>query len=597
MRELNSPKKNDYNQLISIFIMSVLMFAYISYSSKVQKEKLAKEQLEIKNKPTSKDSNSETGLVKPTQVAQVSNAPQGKIQTEVLSNQELRIEISSQGAQVSKVEMLKHQAYNNETKKREPLFLIKENNSQFGLQIPTATGVVQTQLLNFTPSKQGNSIVFSAPVGNGVLQYIYTLLEDNTLDFKIKSSGLKLPNSVNIDWKMDAFALEKGRRQETQFTEMYFSFDKNEDVDDETSDFEENEKSLDWIAFKQQFFASILSSKKGFEKTSGSVKNIEEGKHIKNFDFKGSIATSAGELNEDLAWNFTPLDLDILKGLGNKFDEIIPFGWSFIGGMNKYFFIKIFKFLHDNFSMSYGIIIMWMTIVIKIILSPIMYKQHKQGAMMRVLKPEIDEINLKYKDDALKKQQATMDLYSKAGASPFSGCLPALLQIPIFYALFQFFPNIIDLRGKSFLHADDLTSYDSIAQLPFDVPMYGSHVSLFAILYCVFLLIYTKMTSNNISQPTQEGMPDMKFMMYLMPVFFVLFLNSYASGLSWYYLVSNILNIGIVLVIKHFLIDEEKIHQLVQTNKAKPKKESKFGSKFNEILKQAQEQQELKNKK
>jgi len=234
-------------------------------------------------------------------------------------------------------------------------------------------------------------------------------------------------------------------------------------------------------------------------------------------------------------------------------------------------------------------------------LSPIMYKQFRQSAMMRILRPELNEINEKYKgkDNALKRQQKTMELYRKAGANPLSGCLPALLQIPIFYALFRFFPNVIDLRGKSFLWADDLTAFDSPILIPEWIPFMNGHISVFALLYIIAMVIYFRVSGSmdSFNQPPQEGMPDMrmmKYMMYVMPVFFFVFLNNYASGLSLYYLASNFINIGIVLVIKNVLLDDQKIKAKIQENKAKPKKKSKWSARMQEIMEQAQEQQKLR---
>ena len=239
-----------------------------------------------------------------------------------------------------------------------------------------------------------------------------------------------------------------------------------------------------------------------------------------------------------------------------------------------------------------------MTIVVKLILSPVMYKQYRQSALMKVVRPELNAINDKYKDskDAMKKQQETMEIYRTAGINPLAGCLPALLQIPIFYALFRFFPNLIDLRGVPFWFVDDLTAYDDIIRIPEWVPLLNGHLSIFAVLYIVAMMVYFKISGSmdNFQMPQQEGMPNMQFMiyfMYIMPVFFFVFLNNYASGLSWYYLVSNTINIFIVLYIKKFMIHEAKIQQIIETNKTKPKKQGKFASKMQNMMQQAQEMQ------
>ena len=288
-----------------------------------------------------------------------------------------------------------------------------------------------------------------------------------------------------------------------------------------------------------------------------------------------------------------PLDLPLLKSYeGKEFDTILPLGWSFIGTLNRWFFVPVYNWLTD-WGVAAGWVIFLMTIVTKLVLSPVMYKQHKLSAMMKVVKPEIEEANEKFKNaDPLKKQQATMEIYRKAGINQMAGCLPALVQIPIFYALFRFFPNMIDLRGKSFWFVKDLTAYDDLIKLPFNIPLIGEHISIFAVACTIVVLIYTIMTSGNMQQPQQEGMPNMKVMMYIFPITFFFFLNTAPSGLSWYYFVSNALNILIILAIKNWILDEKKIHAMIQENKAKgPKPEGKFQKRMREMMEKAQEQQ------
>src|SRR5690606_39075481 len=392
-----------------------------------------------------------------------------------------------------------------------------------------------------------------------------------------------------LEWNLDGYSIEKGRQQETYWAQTYFRFKGTNDVEYELfgADEWEEEEPVDWIAFKQQFFTSVLSFDDGFQNPSGGSLPAEKDDSVysKKYHFNASIPVSGSELNYKMQWDFVPLDYDILahnQYEGKDFDEIIPFGWTILGWINRHFFLNIFQWLATT-GMQYGWVIFWMTIVVKLVLSPIMYKQYRQSAMMRVLRPDLNEINEKHKgqENAMKRQQATMELYRKAGVNPLSGCLPALIQIPIFYALFRFFPNVIDLRGKSFLWAEDLTAYDSPITLPDWVPFMDGHLSILALSYIIAMVIYFKVSGSmdSFNQPPQEGMPDMrmmKWMMYLMPVFFFVFLNSYASGLSWYYLVSNVINIGIVMFIKNVMINDEKIHAKIQENKTKPKKQSKF---------------------
>jgi YidC/Oxa1 family membrane protein insertase len=264
--------------------------------------------------------------------------------------------------------------------------------------------------------------------------------------------------------------------------------------------------------------------------------------------------------------------------------------------INKYFIIPLFGFLSG--FLPAGIAIIVLTILLKLMLSPVQYKQYLSQAKLKVLKPELDAIKEKYGDNKMKVQQETMKLQNIAGASPLKGCLPAILQIPVFYALFTFFPTAFDLYQKSFLWADDLSSFDTIAELPFYIPFYGDHVSLFPILASIAIFIYMMMTTGQTMQAQQQpGMPNMKFLMYLSPLFMLVFFNNYASGLSLYYFVSNLITIGIMLVIKHYIIDEEKIHAKIQVNKKTPKKQNKFQKKMASMMEQAEQQKKAAAKK
>ncbi|MPT36127.1 MAG: membrane protein insertase YidC, partial [Flavobacterium sp.] len=276
-------------------------------------------------------------------------------------------------------------------------------------------------------------------------------------------------------------------------------------------------------------------------------------------------------------------------------------GWGIFGWINRYVFIPVYNVLSDY--IPHGIAIIIFTILVRLVMSPVTYKSYLSQAKMKVLRPEIAELNEKYGKDPMKKQQETMKLYNKAGVNPMAGCLPALMQIPVFYALFQFFPSYFDLRQKSFLWADDLSSYDSVLHLPFYIPFYGNHVSLFPILASVAIFFYMKMTTGDqaMSTPPQEGMPDMskimKIMIYVSPIMMLFFFNNYASGLSLYYFISNTITIGIMLVIKNYIVNEEKIHAQIQENKAKPKKQSKFQRKMQEMMEQAEAQKNAKGNK
>lgn len=360
--------------------------------------------------------------------------------------------------------------------------------------------------------------------------------------------------------------------------------------------------------YRQHFFSSMLLSNTPFKEarlsSSDLLQQADEAGQETNFtkEYKADllITPNNGELDYVMNMYYGPTDYNIFKSYDRGLDEAMPLGWGIFGFLNKYLVIPFFSFLSG--FLPAGIAIVVMTILIKLMLSPVQYKQYVSQAKMKVLKPEIAAIGEKYKNNAMKKQQETMALYSKAGASPAAGCLPALLQIPVFYALFTFFPSAFGLRGKSFLWADDLSSYDEIAKLPFEIPFYGDHVSLFPILAAVTIFFSMRLTTSQqtMQQPTQEGMPDMgkmmKYMMYFSPLLMLFFFNNYASGLSLYYFISNLITIGIILVIKGYIIDENKIREKIEVKKARPKKQGRFQKKMAEMMEQAEKQQKSKGK-
>ena len=322
--------------------------------------------------------------------------------------------------------------------------------------------------------------------------------------------------------------------------------------------------------------------------------------YTKSFATTIPLELQGGEINQSMDWYYGPSDFKVLDTYNRNLDELVPFGWGLFGWINRYIFMPLFGFLGG--FMPYGIAIVVMTILVKILLSFVQYKQFLSQAKMKILKPELDEIREKHKDNKMKAQQETMALQTKAGASPMAGCLPALVQLPVFYALFQFFPSAFDLRQKSFLWVKDLSSYDVIANLPFNIPFYGNHVSLFPILASIAIFFYMRLTTgqNMQSAPQQEGMPDMgkmmKYMMYFSPIMMLFFFNNYASGLSLYYFISNLISIGIILVIKNFILDEDKIHAQIQEKKKQPKKQNRFQKKMADMMEQAEKQKQAQQK-
>lgn len=583
----------DRSQIITFMLFSlILMGAMFYFQNKQQKELAAQEAAKPKTTQV-------TAAAKPAVATNLNgNVTPGSIQTVNLKNDELNLEFSSLGGQISKVELNNYKAYNEKTDNADlPLQLISKNNASYGFTFKDRSGkLINTKDLVFAPAVSGNTVTMTGNVNGATVQFIYTLLPKYTVDFKIRTQGLSQVTSdskANFVWDYNVRKLEKGRAQEQTHSEFSYAFNNYKDYDyDGRTTMDEPEETLNWIGVKQQFFASVIESKAGFTQSKGNQDVVEEGEFLKKLNFDGQVPTAAGELNQDFTWYFMPLDLPLLKSYDKNFDEILPLGWSFIGAMNRWFFIPMYNFI-ASWGLTAGWVIFVMTIIVKLLLSPIMFKQHKLSAMMRVIRPEIDEVNEKFKDaDPMKRQQETMAVYRKAGVNQMAGCLPALLQVPIFYALFRFFPNFIDLRGQSFWFAKDLTAYDDVIKLPFNVPFLGEHLSIFALACTAVILIYTIMTSGQMQAPQQPGMPNMKVMMYIFPITFLFFLNTSASGLSWYYFVSNAINILIILVIKYWILDEDKIHAQIQANKAAPpKKEGKFQKRMREMMEQAQEQQ------
>ncbi|MGS2761439.1 membrane protein insertase YidC [Sinomicrobium sp. M5D2P9] len=533
--------------------------------------------------------------------------PSAKEGVTVLENDLAYFEISNKGGQIVEARLKDFHTYDSV-----PVYLVKDGNAAFNLSLGTSDNrTLNTQDMYFEPSLSADGKVLSMKLkasGNQFLEYRYELNpEDYMVDFTIRSQGLNgVLNSaqpVKLDWKLTGIRHSKSITYENRYTRLTYQYRNGDKISKLSpgSDDTDTEENVTWVSFRQHFFSSILIADKPMEKVELSSKDLveeesKEAKWTKSYRMTTDLQLSGGEINRNMSWYFGPTDVKILsKYEGLNLDDSIPFGWGIFGWINKYVFTPLYTFLSS--FLPYGMAIIVMTILVRLLLSPVTYKSYLSQAKMKVLRPEITEVNEKYKDDAVKKQQETMKIYNKAGVSPLSGCIPAVLQLPIFYALFMFFPTAFALRQKSFLWADDLSSYDTIAELPFKIPFYGDHVSLFPILASIAILIYMMMTTGQSMQMQQQpGMPNMKFIMYLSPLFMLIFFNNYASGLSLYYFISNLITIFIMLAIKHFIIDEQKIHAKIQEQKKKPKKMNRFQRKMQEMMEEAQAQQKGKGK-
>lgn len=521
-----------------------------------------------------------------------------------LENEVLSFVFSNKGGQIIKAHLKGYTNYLGE-----PLNLV-EDNQNINFTFSTLDGrTLNTADFYFIPAltEVNNEKVLTLKAALNESQWIafrYALSPDDFMvDFSILSNGMKgiinQNKAQSLSWDLKALRNSRSVEYENRYTELTYGYE-GEKVNELSiaGEDEEQVEDVQWIGYKQHFFNSILIPANGIEKVDLSSESLVESEDQAQLYTKNYHAfiplKSNGELAHSFQWYFGPSEYKTLAQYDLGIEKSINFGWGIFGWINKSVFIPLFGFLSS--FLPFGIAIIIMTIIVRLAMSPVTYKSYVSQIKMKVLKPEVDEITKKYKDDAVKRQQETMALYNKAGANPMSGCLPALLQLPVFYALFSFFPVAFALRQKSFLWADDLSSYDSIYELPFSIPFYGDHISLFPILASVAIFFYTMMTMGQQQASQQPGMPNMKFIMYLMPLMMLFFFNNYASGLSLYYFVSNLLTIVLMLVIKNFVISEEKIFAQIEENKKKPKKAGGFTARLQKAMEEAEKQQKAKQK-
>ena len=520
-----------------------------------------------------------------------------------IENNLVKIVISSKGGQITKANLKKFDNY-----LKEPLNLV-DNNQSTDLIFKLKDGrMINTSRLNFeinkNKSKKDQLVVRAFFSQDRWIEFKYSLLPDSyLLNYSITSSNLQnivdVSEQNRLEWNLKSFRNSKSVEYENRYTELTYGYE-NDKVNELsiTGIDEEKVDEIKWISYKQHFFNSILIPDKKinnvFLKSENLVKS--ENKKEKYTKFYSSIIplNSSGDFNFKFKWYFGPSQYSTLSNYNIGIEKSVNYGWGIFGWINKYIFIPLFNFISS--FMPFGISIIIMTIIVRLAMSPVTYRSYVSQVKMKILRPEIDEINKKFSKDAVKRQQETMSLYSRAGANPMSGCLPALVQLPVFYALFSFFPVAFALRQKSFLWADDLSSYDSVLELPFNIPFYGDHISLFPILASIAIFIYTMMTMGQQQPPPQPGMPNMKFIMYLMPLMMLFFFNNYSSGLSLYYFVSNLLTILLMVVIKNFVVNESKILLQIEENKKKPRKASGFSARLQKAMEQAEKQKRLNSK-
>jgi len=520
-----------------------------------------------------------------------------------LENNLIKIVISNKGGEITKVNLKNFDNY-----LKEPLDLVHNNQTtnlvfklKDGREINTSKLTFE---LNKNKSKKGQLVIRAFFSQDRWVEFQYSLLPDSyLLDYSITSANFQSfidasgPN--RLEWNLKSFRNSKSVEYENRYTELTYGYE-NDKVNELsiTGTDEEKVDEIQWISYKQHFFNSILIPDKKINNVFLKSENLvqSEDKKEKYTKFYSSVIPlkNNGDFDFKFKWYFGPSQYSTLSNYNIGIEKSVNYGWGIFGWINKYIFIPLFNFISS--FMPFGISIIIMTIIVRLAMSPVTYRSYVSQVKMKILRPEIEEINKKFSKDAVKRQQETMSLYSRAGANPMSGCLPALVQLPVFYALFSFFPVAFALRQKSFLWADDLSSYDSILDLPFNIPFYGDHISLFPILASVAIFIYTMMTMGQQQPPPQPGMPNMKFIMYLMPLMMLFFFNNYSSGLSLYYFVSNLLTILLMVVIKNFVVNESKILLQIEENKKKPRKVSGFSARLQKAMEQAEKQKRLNSK-
>lgn len=644
----------DRNTIIGLLLIFVILIGYSMWQqpspeeiqrqqeirdsiARVEKERAqaieeqAKEQSQDQNtaqpQETSSEKQDEPEQLDESMLGPFTSASRGEDEDYTIITDKMEVKLSSKGGRISQVRLRNYQTYDSL-----PLVLFTKDSSRFNFAFFSNNRTINTKDLYFKPvwlteepyNKKrieltgSDSLSFAmrmypvgqAEDGDSYIDFVYTFYGDQyILDFDVEFVNMNdyIANNVsylNLDWYAKLNRHDKQLRNVGNGATVYYRYT-DEDVENlsETDNRDEETIStkLKWVAFKQRFFSSVLIADNAFDNaellTEDEKPDVEDekerGHYLRTMQAQFGIPYTPSEKVEvPMKFYFGPNKYNILKKHDIGLEELIPLGWGILSWINRFAVIPVFNFL-EGFNINYGIIILILTILLKLVLFPIAYKTYKSQAKMRVLKPEIDELGKKFpkKEDSMKKQQATMSLYKKAGVNPAAGCVPMLLQLPILIAMFRFFPASIELRQQSFLWATDLSSYDSIFSLPFSIPFYGDHVSLFTLLMTVSTIFYTKLNSEMMGSSNQQ-MPGMKTMMYFMPVMLLFFLNNYASALSYYYLLANLITFGQMFLIKRS-IDEDKIRKQIAQNKKKPVKKSSWQQRMEKM---AREQKNARKK-
>ena len=615
----------DKNQIIGIVLMVLLYIGYIWYTTPTEEDRLAaiaaqEQQIEqarldsiaaveeaefqaqLREQPTASDTTStealDASLVR--RFGGLASAALGEDQTYTLASEGVTATFSSRGGLLSGAELTGYKRYQSE----ELVRLWKEENSAMtvAFEFNEVAGELNLNDFHFEAEAQReNSIALVSRSSEGQTIRWEHELNGYTVTSNLSFEGFhsSLGDEFVFMWEAEGMPNEKGIDWERQHSSIYYKevgLGRDYLTDGQSKDLI-TEEPLEWLAFKQNFFSAIVRNEGNFLPGASLKTVVPEEDSTVTMAYAAALPFEVQRVGTVAASTFEfylgPNEQNALESLGwEEADRIIDYGWWIFGWVNRNVILPLYNMISTRVA-SVGIIVLIITLIIKLALSPVTWKNFMSSAKMRVLRPEIDEINAKHEDDPMARQQETMALYRKTGVNPLAGCLPALLQMPILYAMFRFFPSNIDMRGQSFLWADDLGAYDSVLDLPFSIPFYGAHVSGFTFLMAVSTFFYMRLTmANQPAQPQQPGMPNMKVIQQMFPFMMLFFFNKFASGLSLYYLAANVVSMGQMLVIKQFLIDEDKIRERIEENKAKPRKKSSF----QERLEQMQKEQAAKTK-
>ena len=560
----------------------------------------------------------------------LANAREAEPEEFTVENDVIAVLFSTRGGQIKGVTLKDYTQYGPRGKRDRKIEMMDPATARFGLSFYLKNGLknVPVNTLDYVFTAQpvvgeadgAKSVVMRLPVAEGAyLEYRYLIYDtaaperDYLVDFDVRLVNMapEMANQtqIQIDWANTTFQNEKGFQNENMYTTLSYRFPDETSIEElgmsEGAKSKNISTQVNWVAFKQQFFSSVFIAPDNVSYANLAFDTAApESSLLKTFTAQMGVPYTPQTEGYDFAFYFGPNKYSILKKIGEPggadiyLERLVPLGWGIFGWVNRWCVIPVFDFLR-NYIGSFGIIIFILVLLVKLVISPLTYKSYVSMAKMRLVKPQIDELAKKYPkpEDAMKKQQATMELYKKAGINPMGGCIPMLIQMPILIAMFRFFPASIELREQPFLWADDLSSYDSIVNLPFSIPFYGDHVSLFALLMAVSLFGYSWFNYQQTAS-SQPQMAGMKFMMvYMMPIMMLFWFNSYSSGLCYYYLLSNIFTIGQTLVIRR-MVDDNKIHAIMQANAAKKSKgkKSKFQQRYEELMRQQEAQQRAKRK-